>query len=222
MRRLQLLCKSMMSVAVFLISQNVLAFQFNMAQWGSCKMTRSSCSDHYNAGCRADGQYSIRVGGQLKTAFCDMSSDGGGWTRLNSTLVSSITNTWGSDDVINGTNLGQLCGGTGSSLTVNSVLMSYSNVKMIFTRSTTTQCPRLPGLSETQAFYWDTATASWMTGHYCSWNTPWASSSLYPAITNLPTKWKGIYSGSATTFSFVSVCSDSRDNGAYTIQFFVK
>ena len=40
----------------------------------------TSCLDHYHQGVRSDGVYDIHVNGKVVSVFCDMTTDGGGWT----------------------------------------------------------------------------------------------------------------------------------------------
>lgn len=47
-----------------------------------CNTVRASCAAHLAAGCTADGAYSVRPGSTTYTAYCDMTSDEGGWTLV--------------------------------------------------------------------------------------------------------------------------------------------
>ena len=39
-----------------------------------------SCLDYNNAGLTNDGVYTLYIGGVEVNAYCDMNTDGGGWT----------------------------------------------------------------------------------------------------------------------------------------------
>ncbi|HUP58238.1 MAG TPA: fibrinogen-like YCDxxxxGGGW domain-containing protein [Bdellovibrionota bacterium] len=66
-----------------------LAFAF--LQYRSlCTQPRASCLAHRQAGCSIDGDYSLRLGGRLIDATCDMKTDGGGWTLVANYLHRAV------------------------------------------------------------------------------------------------------------------------------------
>jgi len=198
-------------------SPGVIPFAF----WNKCGIARATCLAHYNAGCTNDGSYDLLVAGAKVSTTCDMSTDGGGWTRLNSNLVTSTSPTIDASDTISGTNKGQGCGGTLNNFTVTGTKISFTESKVIFTRTTTImQCPYVVENTSGSSYYLNSGT--W-TSHpsVCDWsNPPWANADNNAS--GLKPTWKVMTTGTATTFHFRSVCSDSTDNGAYTAQVFVR
>jgi len=196
--------------------------QFNTASWSSCSMPRASCSAHYKAGCRTSGIFKINPFGTSINAYCDMSASGGGWTRLNSNLATA-TNSFGANDLISSNNIGQGCGGTTPSLTLTNVNIPHTQGMIIFTRTTTImQCPGITNMASSTSAYLNGST--WVSSTTCTWATPWTSGVANDiSATGLPySTWLVTGNISISTMAFTSICSNSSDNGAYTMQFFVK
>jgi len=194
------------------------------AFWNSCLIPRATCQAHFTAGCRNDGSYILLVSGARVNATCDMSTDGGGWTRLNSNLVTSSSPTFNASDQLAGNNVpNPSCSGTSNTFTVTGAKITYTEAKILLTRTTTImQCTFVPQMTQGNIYYLNGGT--W-TSHAsnCDWgNTPWAKADPDVTTTTLQNDWKLMFTGSATTFNFRSVCTYSGDNGAYTAQILVR
>lgn len=195
------------------------------AFWNACQIPRATCLAHYNFGCKYDGVYPLLISGNRVNATCDMTTDGGGWTRLNTNLVTSSSPALNTSDIIAGNNVGQSnCAGTSNNFTITGAKISYTKAKIIFTRTTTImQCTHIPEMTQGNIYYLNGST--W-TSHLsnCDWgNSPWAKSDPDVTTTGLayPT-WKLMFDGTVTTFHFRSVCSYASDNGAFTAQVLVR
>ena len=202
------------------------AFQYNIAAWQSCNVPRASCVAHYNAGCRTDGNYKINPSGSAVSAFCDMTQDGGGWMRLNGNLATSSIS-FGASDMVSGNNNGANCSGA-TDVAITAVIPTYTQIKTIVNRTTTLmQCLSLTNVTTVYPipFYWTGSAWATLASNTCNWGPTWSSGSTSNlSTTGLPLEWKMLYTATASTnsFSLVTGCSSSSDNGAYTAQFFVK
>lgn len=211
-----------LTILINFFSNRAYSFQFNTAAWSSCTLPRSSCLAHFKAGCRTSGTYKIRPTSSIINSYCEMNINSGGWTRLNSSMASS-TISFGANDVISGNNVGQGCGGTGNNVTFSGITLSHSQLMFIFTRTTTIiQCPGFSGFSPSSAFYLNGG--SWVSQNVCTWGNPWTQSGSASDLTTtgLPATWMLTGTHSATTTYFYSQCSNASDNGAYTIQVYMK
>jgi len=211
------------------------AWQYNFGMWRKpCEMPRPTCADHFAAGCIASGEYQVYPGGTMTKAYCDMTEDGGGWIRLNQDMqASSITysatdttigvpTTFGANDTILSTNVGQACpGGTLKNFVLNNI-PPHTQLRYTFVRTTTIiQCPSIPGMTVTANDYW--SGSAWMNSGTCMWNPPYANGPNGNVdSTGRPSTWKVVGMHNSNYLSWISECSNNTDDGAYSIQIYIK
>ena len=81
-----------------------------MGGTGGMSAVASSCLDLFNDGVVVNGSYPIEVNGSPLTVYCDMNTDGGGWTQLydqDVTLGYLPTTTWAAGVNTTPPNMGQ-------------------------------------------------------------------------------------------------------------------
>jgi len=152
-----------------------------------------------------------------------MTTDGGGWTRLNGSLGTGNVS-FGASDTLTTNNIPQNCSPTPNipSITVSGIILNHTQLKYILTRTTTViQCPRVDQLSGPGGDFYQSG-GSWVssTGE-CTWSPPWSNGS--DVLSGEPLVWKVVGVESSNTITFSSLCSTgSDDNGSFGIQFYVK
>jgi hypothetical protein len=172
------------------------------------------------------GYYTIQparvVGGAQYSAYCDMTTDGGGWTRVNASLVATSSRTFGANDVVSGNNApGASCAAGLSNWTVTTPRIAYNNIRLEFTRTTTVmQCSSIQSgasavLSGMNGEYW--TGAGWAAPRStCTWSdNVWAYGDSYTR--DLPKTWR-LKSGRSAdgTIKLVTACNYGDDSGAFT------
>jgi hypothetical protein len=172
-----------------------------------------------------NGTYSIQPGGSPVSCYCDMTNNGGGWTELNSGLtsisVSKGTASWSGSSVV-GNNYGTACGVTPTQYTLSTPAVSFTAVYCLLTRTTSVmQCASITG--QTASGWYSGAYAGTNTSNStCTWSDGIWATGTETNMTGLKLNWVFLSSSSNTSLSYVTQCSDSGDNGAYTMQWFVR
>ena len=183
-----------------------------------------------------NGEYNIKPDGVNEyTVYCDMSYDGGGWTRIDSNLATSNVGYQSNNYSIRARNKGVACSTYSVSAQISNIKINdFTLVRDDFNRTTITQCPRLQySSSEGSAGYAQEYKNS--SGNYvnlaitCGWayqngSSVWDSNSSISLGTNDARDIRLVreFLPNRNRVQFTSRCSDSSDNGFVTHNFFVK
>jgi hypothetical protein len=213
-----------LSVLLILISSmnSALAFTNIFGMWrDTCDMPRASCAAHLAAGCTSTKNYQVIISGSIYNVNCEQTQDGGGWMRVNASLVSSGPS-FGTNDVISGTNQGQNCGGALNNFILTG-LPAHTQARYQLVRTTTIiQCEEVREMSGKSVWYWNGST--WVGYGSCSWSYPWAEASPNVSATgpNIKNTWKMIGNHTSSTYSWTTGCGTATDNGIYNVQVWIK
>lgn len=175
---------------------------------GNC--SRPSCLSIYNSGeSSGDGTYWIKPASTSFRVYCDMTN--GGWTRLNNNIATS-TKLFNNNDVLITNNVPGACGAPGCAFIINGISVSYSDVRINLTRTTSiVQCPGISGASIATS-YWNGS--SWVARGMCGWNDGIFANAVDTDMTGLKLIWKLEGSKASTgEIKFTSQCSDGNDSG---------
>jgi hypothetical protein len=157
--------------------------------------------------------------------YCDMTTDGGGWTKLNSNFVSISVNkgtaTWNGDN-INGTCSGTNCGVNTRQYTLTASNISYSNSYTLLQRSTTVQQCSAVGNATSVGWYNPPYTGAYNNAGTCTWSDGVWANTTETDMTNLKLNWVFKSSGTNFALTYDTQCSDAGDNGAFVMQWFVR
>lgn len=185
---------------------------------GNC--SRTSCLDILNSGeSGGDGTYGIKPSATTFRVYCDMAN--GGWTRLNNSISTSTT-PFDNSEMLVTNNVPGACGSPGCAFTINNILITHTNIKVLLTRTTSiAQCPGLTGASVSSVTYWNGS--GWTSSGTCLWNDGIFANGSSTNMTGLKMLWK--LEGTKATngeIRFTSQCSDSTDSGQIKVTAWVK
>ncbi|GMV39701.1 MAG: hypothetical protein AMXMBFR64_14170 [Myxococcales bacterium] len=194
----------------------------------SPKQPARSCKDILQSGySTGSGTYWLDPSNGFAAPFqvtCDMTTDGGGWTKLNANLasisVSKGTASWSGSDVV-GTGHGTGCGVTPRQYTLTGVPFAYTEVYVLLTRTTSIlQCSSIGGGSA--GWYTPPWTGAFNPNGMCLWGDGiFAHACCNTSTSGLKLDWVMKKSGVNTELYYNTECA-SPDQGAFTMRWFVR
>lgn len=177
-----------------------------------------------------DGTYTITINSTNHQVFCDMTLEGGGWTRINSNLAGTDRLSFNASQQITGNNVPNFCGEKSYTFKVKNIIVPHAQVRMDLTRlGTIMQCTKLHMYDTTSDNYlYNQESGYYSTGNLTSYGTcgwddgKWAKGSGNFSISGLLPNWRFIATANNTSFSVLSQCGYTPDNGAFTAYIFVR
>lgn len=200
----------------------------------SCNQYKNQSSGNYTyTGNTGSGTYRIKPSSSVATTYdvyCDMVSEGGGWTRVNSQISSPLVGSFNASEQMVVTNLPSTnCNPGPMSMRVSNVKVPFSKIRLDFTRhSTIVQCANISRLNTASSIIYSSGyvdsvnLVEWST---CTWNdNVWAKAQGTLNITGLRTNWRLLANKDpdSTGFAFYSTCSYAADNSQITATWFVR
>lgn len=196
----------------------------------SCESYRNPVSPAQYRGAVGSGLYRIKLTDQsAATVFCDMTTEGEGWTRLNG-QVASFSRHLNAEDGVSASYVPMLgCPAGGQvQFSAAAIKVAGSRVRMDLQRSTVSQCSTLSAsngaaIASPSFQYWDGLGYAPL-ATTCAWSSPnWSKESGNANISGLPTRIR--IEGAIPADRGVSYrgnCSISQDTGMYSATLFVR
>lgn len=160
-----------------------------------------------------------------------MTTDGGGWTRVNTSLATVTGNNLSvlENDTFQAQNVYADCKSVPASLTATNVKIPFTNYKIYFTRTTTIlQCYDVPltDIVTSKSYYLDAHAGNIIAENgTCKWDDNiWAKEQSNVSADGLKLYWKKFFTTSSvnTGFKITSTCTNSQDTGMYKAQIYIK
>ena len=149
-----------------------------------------------------------------------MTTDGGGWTRVNGNIATSSIG-FGANDILRGVNNSNTYGcSKKTNFVVNNFKLSYMDYRAYLTRETTIlQCSALTNY--THSYYIENGNL--YSRGTCTWGDGfWANAAPSCNMTSSLKKYWVFFGTYSSSIAYTVNCSYSSDNGYYNIYLYIR